>query len=624
MKTLINLDAMRRGLCLLATVSVLGLTACGGGGGGGGGGAGDPVASIDAGSPGDSGGIGGSGFSSSGTVDGTGSIFVNGERIDTDNAEFFIDGQPAVESDIGLGMIVTVTGSRDESGAPFASRVDYDPLIEGDIESIERNADNSSARLSVLGQVIIVERTSTVFEDVDFDSLSVGQRVEISGYRDDEDRVRATRLEAEDDVSDDVVLSGRVSALNGLLFSIGAQSVDASSAVIGSLPGGALANGQEVEVEGQLVAGVLVASEVDDRDDFQDVLTVDDDVAAQGAIANFQSLSSFSIEGLPIDASSALIVTGGLPLADNLVVEAEGVWNGSVLVAETVTASRGRIELVAPLASIDGTRLTLQFGNGSITVDTNARTLVDDDRDDIEFLALGDLAIGDTLEVEALLVDGGLVATLVDRDDADDETVIQAPVESFVAGVSVTVLGLTFDVTASEFENAGDDDIDIDDFFRNLAVNDLLSIVDENPTDGFAEEVEFEFATSFDGERDFLDDDERVLDVVELPGEIITFLAENFPGEDVAFIEGDDDEIEVYLADGTEIVFDLDGRFIESDLEDDDFDGSDDEDSSDDDSSDDDSSDDDSDDDDEDDEDDDDLDEDEDDIDEDDADDASV
>ncbi|MEE4661854.1 MAG: DUF5666 domain-containing protein, partial [Halieaceae bacterium] len=184
MNTLVNLQDIRRGLALLVAASVLTLTACGGGGGGGGGvGGGDTVA--DVGSPGDGGGIGGSGFSSSGTVDGTGSIFVNGERIDVDSAEFFIDGEPATEADLGLGMVVTVTGRRDETGAAFAERVDYGPLIEGTIDAIERNADNSSARLRVLNQVIIVERTSTVFEDLSFDSLAAGQRVELSGYRDD-------------------------------------------------------------------------------------------------------------------------------------------------------------------------------------------------------------------------------------------------------------------------------------------------------------------------------------------------------------------------------------------------------------------------------------------------------
>jgi len=579
MKMLVNVQDIRRGLGLLVAASVFTLTACGGGGGGGGGGGpaggGDTVA--DVGSPGDGGGIGGSGFSSSGTVDGTGSIFVNGERIDVDSAEFFIDGEPATEADLGLGMVVTVTGRRDETGAAFAERVDYGPLIEGTIDAIERNADNSSARLRVLGQVIIVERTSTVFEDLSFDSLAAGQRVELSGYRDDADRVRATRLEADDDIDDDVTLSGRISDLDGFLFSIGGQLVDASTASLDSLPGSALAEGLDVEVDGRLVDGVLVADDVDPRDTLQAVLSEGDDVAAQGTISNFQSEASFTVEGLPIDASNASINTGGLRLADNLVVEVEGTWNGSVLVADTVTASRGRIELVAPLAAIDGNNLTLQFGNGTVTVATDSRTLLDDDRDGIEYLSLADLAIGDVLEVEALQFDGGLLATVVDRDDDDEDTEIQAPVESFVEGVSVTLLGLTFDVTGAEFENAGDDDIDSDTFFRNLSLNDLINIEDDTPADGFAESVEFEFAQGFDGEREFLDDDERPLDVAELPAAVLDFLAANFPGADIAFIEADDDEIEVYLANGTEIEFDLDGDFIESDVDDDedDLDGDD-------------------------------------------------
>ena len=64
---------------------VIALSSCGGGGGGGGGGG---LAAVSTG-----GGIGGTGVTSSGTVDGFGSIFVNGVEYETDEAQILIDGE---------------------------------------------------------------------------------------------------------------------------------------------------------------------------------------------------------------------------------------------------------------------------------------------------------------------------------------------------------------------------------------------------------------------------------------------------------------------------------------------------------------------------------------------------
>ncbi|MEE4278822.1 MAG: DUF5666 domain-containing protein [Halieaceae bacterium] len=571
MKPIFEPGLARKSRSLLTAGSLLVLGACGGGGGGG-----DQFAGvIDPGLPGGGAGIGGTGFSSRGTVDGTGSIFVNGVRYNVDDADIFVDGEPATEADLGLGMVVNVSGTRDDDGNSVADRVNYNALIEGDIEAIERNADGSSARVQILGQTVILERTSTVFENRRFENLGVGDRIEISGFVDNEGRIRATRVNYDDDRSDEVTISGRIRDLDGLSFRIGGQRIDASSARFDDLSPDNLRNGLSVEVDGQIVDGVLVAAEVDDADDFIDSLERDADISAQGAIRDFENTSRFIVDDVPVDASGATLDTGGLPLAEGLVVEIEGDWDGRALVATRVTARRGRIELEAPLAAIDGNTLTLEFGIGTVSVEVDSRTLLDDDRDDIEYLSIGDLAIGDRVEVEALQGSSGLLATRVDRDDDDDEVSIQAPVESFVDGSSVTILGLRYNVASAEFENAGDDDIDGATFFRNLRIGSLIEVIDDQPLDGFAEEVEFEFATSLDGDREFVDRDEERLDSSELPEAVLNFLAERFPNTDIAFIERDDEEIEVYLANGTEVVFDLDGGFIEADVDDDDDDDSD-------------------------------------------------
>ena len=79
----------------LLLITCLGLSGCGGGGAGG-------VADIGG------GGIGGTGISSTGTIDGFGSIFVNGVEYETGDSEVLLDGQPASERRLRLGMVGTV------------------------------------------------------------------------------------------------------------------------------------------------------------------------------------------------------------------------------------------------------------------------------------------------------------------------------------------------------------------------------------------------------------------------------------------------------------------------------------------------------------------------------------
>ena len=105
---------------MLATL----LSASGGGRGG------DSLASSGSG-----GGIGGTGYSSSGTIDGFGSIFVNGVEFETDEALIELDGKTATAGELGLGMVVLVTGTVNEDGITGnATHVVFDDEVEGPVE----------------------------------------------------------------------------------------------------------------------------------------------------------------------------------------------------------------------------------------------------------------------------------------------------------------------------------------------------------------------------------------------------------------------------------------------------------------------------------------------------------
>lgn len=555
------------------------VTACGGGGGGGGGdiaAAAPPPPGGDAG-----GGIGGTGLTSSGTINGTGSIFVNGVRFEVDDAEITVNGESATEADLALGMVVTVTGTVDDDGANgTAERVVFDAELKGPVDSLEANADRTTLQLTILGRRVIAERTGTVFEDVSFDTLAVGDVVEVSGYEEADGRLRATRIDRDDDFlpgQDTVTLKGVIAGLSGSTFFLGDRVVEAGNATLEDLPGGALANGQRVEVRGTLQDTMLVAQRVSGEDDPAARFTAGEAARVEGAVVAYVDDGNFRVGGVPVDAATADREPAGLTLRDGAVVEIDGTWDGNTLVADRVQARRGRIKLEAPATAIDAAAgtVTLGFAGGTVELSTDSRTLFDDDRDDLPFLTLDDLRSGDYIEAEVVQDGNRLLATRIDRDENDNERLLQAPVEAFVEGSSLTLLGVTFTTAGADFENAVDDDIEAAAFYGNLDIGALVKVEDED-NDGNAEEVEFEFEAVLDGDRDFRDDDEEPVAGAELPQAIIDFVNANYPGKDIAIAFRDEDEYEVVLVNGIELTFDLAGNLLEADDDSADDDGADD------------------------------------------------
>jgi hypothetical protein len=262
-----------------------------------------------------------------------------------------------------------------------------------------------------------------------------------------------------------------------------------------------------VEVYGTLVDNVIQANRVQEEDDLVAGLDDDDEISVQGAITNFVDRSSFAVNGVNVNASDAALEPADLVLANGVVVEVEGIWNGTALDAREVKLRRGRIELEAKVASVNTQQgsITLQYVTGTVTVLVDTRTQLDGDEDD-ESLALGDITSGDFLEVEANPIGDNLVASYVRRRDETDEDTLQGWVDSFNAGVDITVLGVTFSTVGAQFEDGDDGTITAEAFFAQVQVGDLVKIEDDELADGIADNVEFEGDALDDGGDD--DDDQ--------------------------------------------------------------------------------------------------------------------
>src|SRR6185312_11675310 len=82
------------------------------------------------------GGATGTGFMARGPISAFGSIFVNGVEFFTDHAQITINGTGNhPQADLGIGMVLTVTGSVDNNGRTGnANTVDYHADVIGAVD----------------------------------------------------------------------------------------------------------------------------------------------------------------------------------------------------------------------------------------------------------------------------------------------------------------------------------------------------------------------------------------------------------------------------------------------------------------------------------------------------------
>jgi hypothetical protein len=483
----LKMELTKRLSVFFSVVLLVLLNACGAGGGVG-------IASVI---PGGGGGIGGTGVTSSGTIDSFGSIFVNGIEFETSNAAILLDGRSASEDDLAIGMIVVVSGTLNADGITgIADSVAFDDELQGPIEAIVPGADGNSLILTVLGVPVIVERNVTVFEGTSLVALAIHDLIEISGFLDANGQIQATRIERKSRFSpgsSEVEVKGVVNDLSALQFSLRDVVVDFSEADLSELPGGALSDGMAVDIRGTFSGRVITARKIKKLGGLEDRIGQDEEVGIQGAITNFVSIGRFSVDGLRIDASGADLTPANLLFQDGVIVEVEGVWSGTELVARALRGRRGLVKIEAHVASIDNgkTTLMMQLFGGTINVRLNASTTLDDDTDQVARFSIADIAAGNFLKIEAVQVGALLFATSVSRGESDDD-VVRAPLERFNDGIDVTILGITWSTAGAEFESQNDSRVDSAAFYSGLKLGDLIKVRDDEIADGVADEVEFE------------------------------------------------------------------------------------------------------------------------------------
>ena len=430
----------------LATASIVAVlvAACGGG-------------EISDGSPRLIGGIDAGGapnrFIAIGPISEFGSVFVNGVRYDTSQAQLFINGTAGNESDLQVGQFVVVSGSGSGSNRT-ADRIEFDENVEGPIQSI----DLVNSSLVVLGQTVIVDATTSFDDDISPDSLeglSVGDIVEVSGVVDADGNIVAARIELKAP-GNDFEVTGVVSSHDGgaMTFMINDLLVDYGQAILEDFDGGQPADDDVVEVKGSQIGAndELIATTVEFKgDDLDDRIDDDTEIEIEGLITRFVSAADFDVAGMAVTTDNQTEYQGGTAgdLALNVRIEVEGRLDsqGRILADEIEFEQDADTRLDATVDSVDAAANQLTMLG--ILVELRDDTRIEDKSDaEIRPFSIDDINSGDWLEVRGTESDAGNVsASRVERDDPEDEARIRG-IASNVADPSLQILGLDIDTDA--------------------------------------------------------------------------------------------------------------------------------------------------------------------------------
>ncbi len=274
---------------------------------------------------------------SRGVISGFGSIYVNGRKYETDQAQFDVDDGPGDEDDLRIGMVVTVVGYSDDRGH-HADKIYYDNELKGPVSSIAIDlADATRKTLTILGQAVLVTADTTIDDDgaLTYDTIAIGDVLEVSGYAGDSQLI-ATHIELQDN-DDEIEIKGVIENLAANRFEINGFPIDFDGSTEIDDDIATLENGLFVEVEGHLdvLGTTLIAREIESEDD--DLMDDADEVEIEGTISEYNPTNqTFMLQGQFVDARFAELEPATLVLANGLLVEVEGELIAGVLVADEV------------------------------------------------------------------------------------------------------------------------------------------------------------------------------------------------------------------------------------------------------------------------------------------------
>jgi hypothetical protein len=159
-------------------------------------------------------GIGGTGVR--GTITGFGSILVNGLKLDFDHTTTVeIDGKPASLEALKIGQIVQGV-ARTKDGKLNLATLEIQHAVTGPISAVDRDGET----LTVLGQKVRVNLGGDKAAVAAFKTLKAGDMVDVSGLRQADGTIVATRVDQKAD-ADRMIVRGTVASVTPTSIRVG-------------------------------------------------------------------------------------------------------------------------------------------------------------------------------------------------------------------------------------------------------------------------------------------------------------------------------------------------------------------------------------------------------------------
>jgi hypothetical protein len=216
------------------------------------------------------GGIGGTGYISSGTITAFGSIVVNEVTFDTAEATLYISGQEegmgdeAIRQNLSVGQVVLVEGTGDgETSSGIAKNVIYSPNVIGPVTAVYDFAPKIKI-FRILGQTVMAN-ADTIFSSCSMESIREDNLLEVSGLVDDEGRIRATyikRIANSFDPGREIEVKGIIQNLNltNKTLTINNLQISYGQAQLVNFTEGEMNPGQQIHVRGKVFQNYVSAS----------------------------------------------------------------------------------------------------------------------------------------------------------------------------------------------------------------------------------------------------------------------------------------------------------------------------------------------------------------------------
>lgn len=411
--------------------------------------------------------------SASGTITGFGSVFVNGKQFETSGSSFIVDGQSGSQSDLKVGMTVTVNGSFNGTQRS-ANAVLQKDAVEGLVQS----AATDGLSVIVMGQTVLVDNDTLIDNNIPgrnvLNLVTGTDHVEVSGHIRPNGVIQATYIEKKL-INVTPEARGFVKNHNdgAKTFQVGDLTVIYTTALINDMPNpsGNSWNGLLVEAKGTVfnaATTTLTATKVEPE--HRGIGNQVDEFEVEGYVTQVLGTGNFIIGNTQVQTTGNTEFRGGT--IDEIVVgaklSAEGRWENGLLIAKHVKFHES-VRLEGDIETIGTNAFTLTQ-LPSVTVTVNSQTEFKD-------TSLNGMSSGDHVRVRGCVSgNNAVVATRIDLRSADNDIDLQGPVQSITGNV-ITLLGVSVDTSIiNQFESVRGTSISRTGFLAAVRVNSLVKV----------------------------------------------------------------------------------------------------------------------------------------------------